>query len=56
MEREYIAFEEVLSDLVRLKDQFWCNQGERGLFFPKTCTVHIVVQQEEKASEDSEEW
>jgi hypothetical protein len=31
MEREYESFEEVFSDLLRLKDQFWCNHCEMGL-------------------------
>jgi hypothetical protein len=48
MESEYGSFEEVLSDLIRLKDQFWCNHCERGLFFPKACTVHIMYSRKKK--------
>ena len=48
MECEYESLQEVLSDLVHLKNQFLCNHCERGLFFPMTCVIHRVVQQEEE--------
>ena len=54
MDGEYESFQEVLSDLIRLKDQFWCNHCERGLFFPKTCTIHSEVKQEEEEIEEED--
>jgi hypothetical protein len=34
--RDYKSYEDILSDLIRFKDTFWCHRCERGLFFPKT--------------------
>jgi hypothetical protein len=35
MKCDHESYDDVLSDLIRLKDQFWCHHCERGLFFPQ---------------------
>ena len=45
-ERSY-AFdppEEIIDDLIRHKNHFWCHHCERGLFFPSTCAEHADTE------------
>jgi hypothetical protein len=49
MKCDYESYDDVFSDLIRLKDQFWCHHCDRGLFFPKTCLIHV----EEEVVKDS---
>jgi ferredoxin len=51
MKFDYESYDDVLSDLILLKDTFWCHQCERGLFCPKTCSVHV---ENEDVVEDSD--
>ena len=36
--------EDVVNDLIRHKNQFWCHHCERGLFFPSTCEEHADTE------------
>jgi len=51
MKCDYESYDDVFSDLIRLKDQFWCHHCERGLFLPNTCSVHV---EKEEVVEDSD--
>jgi hypothetical protein len=53
MKCDYETYDDVLSDLIRLKDQFWCYHCERGLFFPSTCAVRVEVENEEDVDDDA---
>ena len=45
---------DIINDLIRSKNHFWCHQCERGLFFPSTCAEHAdteVFEEEERGEE-----
>jgi len=45
-ERSY-AFdlpEDIINDLIRHKNHFWCHHCERGIFFPSTCAEHANTE------------
>jgi hypothetical protein len=52
MKCDYEYYDDVLSDLIQLKDTFWCHHCERGLFFPNTCSVY--VENEDDVVEDGD--
>jgi hypothetical protein len=52
MKYDYETYDDVLSDLIRRKGQFWCHHCERGLFFPKTCTAHVEEEDDNGVDDD----
>ena len=48
---KYDFTDEIISDLINQKDQFWCQHCEWGLFFPKTCKKHPDGNVEEEEAE-----
>jgi len=36
--------EDMIGDLIRHKNHFWCHHCERGLFFPSTCEEHADTE------------
>jgi hypothetical protein len=57
----YDKTDDMITDLIRYKNQLWCNHCGRGLFFPVGCIEHAntvsvdgeLVEEEEEGVEDA---
>jgi uncharacterized protein (DUF983 family) len=51
-ERTYKFAEEIIEDLVRHKQHFWCPYCNRGLLFPNSCPIHKDCEEVEEEEEE----